>query len=81
MIVSLILTAYGTLGLVKRNLLKSQEAGVAFSKQLLEKAPADLKESAAALEGRRSNAFEKAVTAFANAQGGEDQADEEDDSD
>ncbi|KAJ4414150.1 hypothetical protein N0V82_008117 [Gnomoniopsis sp. IMI 355080] len=68
-------------GLVKRNLSKSQEAGVAFSKQLLEKAPADLKDSATALEDRRSKAFEKAVSAFANAQGGEEQADEEDDSD
>lgn len=68
-------------GLVKRNLTKSQEAGIAFSKQLLEKAPADLKDSATALEERRSKSFEKAVAAFANAQGGEDQADEEDDSD
>lgn len=66
---------------MKRNLTKSQEAGVAFSKQLLEKAPADLKNSAAALEERRSKSFEKAVSAFENAQGGEDQADEEDDSD
>lgn len=68
-------------GLVKRNLVKSQEAGVAFSKQLQSKAPADLQDSAAALEARRNKAFEKAVSTFANAQGGEDQDDEADDSD
>lgn len=66
---------------MKRNLSKSQEAGIAFSKQLLEKAPANLKDSAVALEKRRDDAFKNAVATFANAQGGEDQADEEDDSD
>lgn len=68
-------------GLVKRNLLKSQEAGVALSNQLRDKAPEDLKESATALEARRLKAFEKAVAAFANSTGGEEQADEADDSD
>lgn len=66
---------------MKRNLSKSQEAGIAFSAQLLENSPAALKESAAALEERRGKAFEKAISAFASAQGGEEQADEEDDSD
>lgn len=68
-------------GLVKRNMLASQEVGVKFSQQLQEKAPADLKESAIALEARRKKAFEKAVGIYANSQGGEDQADGEDDSD
>jgi hypothetical protein len=49
---------------------------------LNEKAPDNLKPSAQALEERRNNAFEKAVSMFANAQGGEDQDDgKEDDSD
>ncbi|KAI3398749.1 hypothetical protein diail_8616 [Diaporthe ilicicola] len=68
-------------GLVKRNLLSSQEAGAKFSVTLNEKAPDNLKPSATALEERRNKAFEKAVSVFANAQGGEDQADGEDDSD
>lgn len=68
-------------GLVKRNLLKSQEAGAAFSQQLQAKAPADLKATATALEERRNKAFEQAVAAFANSQGGEDQDDGGDDSD
>lgn len=68
-------------GLVKRNLVKSQEAGIAFSKQLRDKAPADLKDTATALEDRRNKAFEKAVSTFANAQGGEDQDDQGEDSD
>lgn len=66
---------------MKRNLLKSQEAGVALSNNLTAKAPADLKDTATALEARRMAAFEKAVGAFANSTGGEDQADEADDSD
>ncbi|KAG6360007.1 hypothetical protein INS49_011063 [Diaporthe citri] len=68
-------------GLVKRNLLNSQEAGAKFSVTLNEKAPDNLKPSAQALEERRNKAFDKAVSVFANAQGGEDQADGEDDSD
>lgn len=68
-------------GLVKRNLLNSQEAGAKFSVTLNEKAPDNLKPSAQALEERRNKAFDKAVGVFANAQGGEDQADGEDDSD
>lgn len=48
---------------------------------LNEKAPDNLKPSAQALEERRNKAFDKAVSVFANAQGGEDQADGEDDSD
>lgn len=70
-----------TVGLVKRNLLNSQEAGAKFSVTLTEKAPDNLKPSAQALEERRNKAFDKAVSVFANAQGGEDQADGEDDSD
>lgn len=62
-------------------MLSSQEAGAKFSVTLNEKAPDNLKPSATALEERRNKAFEKAVSAFANAQGGEDQADGEDDSD
>lgn len=69
------------LGLVKRNLINSQEAGAKFSVTLNEKAPDSLKPSAQALEERRNKAFEKAVGVFANAQGGEDQDDGEDDSD
>lgn len=68
-------------GLVKRNLLNSQQAGVAFSEQLRSKAPADLKDEASALEERRNKAFDKAIGAFANAQGGEDQALDGEDSD
>lgn len=66
---------------MKRNLLKTQEAGIAFSNQLRDKAPENLKESATALEARRVKAFEKAVAVFANSTGGEEQADEADDSD
>lgn len=71
----------GATGFVKKNLLKSQEAGVAFSNQLREKAPADLKDKASELEARRNKAFEKAVSVFANSQGGEDQDDAAEDSD
>ncbi|POS76777.1 hypothetical protein DHEL01_v204825 [Diaporthe helianthi] len=68
-------------GLVKRNLLNSREAGAKFSATLNEEAPDSLKPSAQALEERRTEAFDKAVQVFANAQGGEDQDDGKDDSD
>jgi hypothetical protein len=68
-------------GLVKKNMAKTSAASVELSAVMLEKAPADLKPEAIALEKRRTDAFEKASAAFANAQGGEDKADGEDDSD
>lgn len=40
-----------------------------------------MKPSAEALEERRNKAFDKAIAAYANASGGEDKADEGDDSD
>lgn len=61
--------------------MRSQEAGVAVSEVLVKNAPADLKDASTALEQRRSKAFDQALATFANAQGGEDQADGEDDSD
>ncbi|KAH7305751.1 hypothetical protein BKA65DRAFT_560073 [Rhexocercosporidium sp. MPI-PUGE-AT-0058] len=67
-------------GLVKKNIEKSREASMGLSKLMLEKAPAHIKPEAEALEKRRAAAFTKAVDTFANATGGEDQADGEDDS-
>lgn len=54
---------------------------MALSNQMRDKAPEDLKEAATTLEARRNKAFEKAVATFANSTGGEEQADEADDSD
>lgn len=68
-------------GLVKKNMGKTSEASVKLEKTMLEKTPADLKPEAEKLSARREAAFKKAIGAFANAQGGEDQADGEDDSD
>jgi hypothetical protein len=68
-------------GLVKRNLNKTNEVSTELEKVAMEKAPADLKPEAERLAARRKVAFEKALAAFGNSVGGEDQATEEDDSD
>jgi len=68
-------------GLVKKNMLKSRDASQDLSKVMLEKSPPSLKEEAEKLDKRRAVGFEKANKAFAEASGGEDQADGEDDSD
>jgi hypothetical protein len=60
---------------------KTSAASEDLSKVMLEKAPASLKPQAEALDKRREAGFKKATAAFANSQGGEDKADEEDDSD
>ena len=49
--------------------------------RMLQKAPQSIKVESEALDKRRVTAFKKAVAAFANSSGGEDKADEEDDSD
>jgi hypothetical protein len=67
-------------GLVKKNMAKTGAASVDLSAIMLEKAPESIKPDAIALEKRRTAAFDKATAAFANSQGGEDKADEEDDS-
>lgn len=61
--------------------MKSQEAGNTFSETLQAKTPANLKAEAKALEARRNKAFDQAIGAFANSQGGEDQDDAGEDSD
>jgi hypothetical protein len=48
---------------------------------MLQKAPADLGPNAKTLIARTKVAFEEATTAFAQSVGGEDRADDEDDSD
>jgi len=48
---------------------------------MLKKAPESLKPQAEALNARRVAAFKKGISTFANATGGEDQADVADDSD
>jgi hypothetical protein len=68
-------------GLVKKNMGKTSEASVKLEKTMLEKTPAELKPEAEKLSARREAAFGKAIAAFANLSGGEDQADGEDDSD
>lgn len=60
---------------------KTSDASVLLEKTMLEKTPTDLKPAAEQLSARREAAFKKAIDAFANATGGEDQADGEDDSD
>jgi len=68
-------------GLVKKNMAKSDEAGTELAAVMLQKAPQSIKAESEALDKRRVAAFKKAVAAFANSSGGEDKADEEDDSD
>lgn len=60
---------------------KTSVASEELSKIMLAKAPADLKPQAEELNKRREAGFKKATAAFENSQGGEDKADEEDDSD
>jgi len=67
-------------GLVKKNMGKTSGASIKLEKIMLEKTPANLKPEAEKLSARREAAFSKAISAFANSQGGEDQADGEDDS-
>lgn len=74
-------TLWHDTGLVKKNILKSQDAGVALSEAMIAKAPEAQKAEAAELEKRRVAAFKKAVDAFANSTGGEDTAIGDDDSD
>ncbi|KAF2425302.1 hypothetical protein EJ08DRAFT_638671 [Tothia fuscella] len=68
-------------GLVKKNMGKTSAVSEELSKVMLEKAPASLKPEAEELNTRRAAGFKKATAAFANSEGGEDKADEEDDSD
>lgn len=60
---------------------KTGEASADLEKVMLSKTPNDIKPQATALAARREVAFGKATAAFANAVGGEDQADGEDESD
>ena len=60
---------------------KSDAVSKDLEKLMLEKAPEDLKPQAKELGTRREVAFDKATAAFANSVGGEDEAEEEDDSD
>jgi hypothetical protein len=60
---------------------KSDESGRELAIIMLQKAPESIKAESEALDKRRMEAFKKAVNAFANSTGGEDKADEEDDSD
>jgi len=60
---------------------KTSDASVKLEAVMLSKTPADLKGEAEKLSARRQAAFDKATKAYANAEGGEDQADGEDDSD
>lgn len=68
-------------GLIRINLKKFEEVSKQLDKIVEEKAPADLKPKAEELNKRRQAALQKAVVAFANASGGEADADGEDDSD
>ncbi|TLD33081.1 hypothetical protein PspLS_01120 [Pyricularia sp. CBS 133598] len=63
-------------GMVKRNIGKTDTVSKELSNLLQSKAPAEMKGEADALEARRAAAFEKACRVFANAQGGEEKADE-----
>ena len=69
------------LGLVKKNMQKSDVVGGELSAIMLSKAPESIKADSEALDKRRVEAFKKATNAFENSVGGEDQADGEDDSD
>jgi hypothetical protein len=66
---------------VKKNLGKSDAAASELGEIMLSKSPASLQEEAKALDARRAAAFKKGIAAFANSSGGEDQADEVEDSD
>jgi hypothetical protein len=74
-------TRLTTAGLVKKNMAKSDEAGTELAVVMLQKAPPSIKAESEALDQRRIAAFKKAVGAFENSSGGEDKAEEEDDSD
>jgi hypothetical protein len=62
-------------------MLKTGELSTQQEAMLLSKTPADLKPEAEKLAVRRKSAFDKAQAAFASSVGGEDKADNEDDSD
>lgn len=69
------------LGLVKKNMGKSNEAGSELSAIMLSKTPESIKAESVTLDQRRVAAFKKATAAFEGAVGGEDQDGGEDDSD
>jgi hypothetical protein len=60
---------------------KSDAVGSELSAVMLAKAPESIKADSEALDKRRVEAFKKANAAYENSVGGEDQADEEDESD
>ena len=60
---------------------KTAAASAELSVVMLEKTTPNLQKEAEDLDKRRTSAFDKAAAAFANSQGGEDKADEVDDSD
>ncbi|KAF4629489.1 hypothetical protein G7Y89_g8657 [Cudoniella acicularis] len=69
-------------GMVKKNLLKSEESAGTLSKVMVQKSPPSLKEEAEALDSRSRKSFATTIAMYANAVGGEDQVpDKEDDSD
>jgi hypothetical protein len=68
-------------GLVKRNLHKSLDAGKNLSDAMIAKATPATRLEAETLEKRRAASFSKAISAFEGATGGEDAADNQDDSD
>merc|ERR1712071_172190 len=70
-------------GLVKKNIIKTEEASSDLAKLLVSKAPPELKAGADVLEKRASASFVAAIRAFKDVSGGEDKEAElgEDDSD
>lgn len=68
-------------GLVKKNMGKTAAASSELAAVMLEKAPESIKKDSIELDARRKSAFDKATAAFADSKGGEDKADEVDDSD
>ncbi|KAF1814238.1 hypothetical protein P152DRAFT_265305 [Eremomyces bilateralis CBS 781.70] len=68
-------------GLVKKSMLRTQAASGELENVMREKSPENLKAEGEALAKRKQAVFEKALAAFANSTGGEDQAEGEDDSD
>lgn len=69
------------IGLVKKNLEKSDATSAELNEVMLAKTPASIKPQAEALSARRTTAFKNGRAAFDSSTGGEDQADAADDSD
>jgi hypothetical protein len=67
------------IGLIKRNLTKTEEVSEELAAVALAKAPANLKPEAEALHAEVQAMFAKAKTAYAGVTGGEDAADGKDD--